>query len=1012
MMDAGRHPRIEILRCSELLALEGHAGDFRVTIRRHPTGVDEQRCTACGACSAVCKFETPNPFDAGMGLRKAIGRPFPQSVPAAYAIDFEACKRCKQCVKACPRDAIDLDQQPVDETRAVGAVVVATGFDEFDPGQMRNYGYGVYPNVVTSLQFERLLSASGPTLGHVRRPSDQVAPQRLAYVQCVGARGEADRFHCSRFCCMNAVKNAILAKQHDPGVEQVSILYTDIRAFGKGSDDLYERARALDWIRFLRGRPSKIEEDPESHDLTLFVEDTETGRAERLAADMVVLSCAGTASHDTDVLAERLGLPTSGTGFLTPQPGASPVRSAREGVFLAGSAGGPQIIPDCVAQGSAAAMQVASLLGDAHRMPDESDAAPDSAAEALAAEPAARAEASSPPAGSAPGDSTRRSTAAGPSRVGVFLCHCGVNIAGVLDMRALLEEVRHLAGVAYATEELFACSSSSQESIQEAIRAHRLDRVVVAACTPRTHEPVFRENCAAAGLNPYLVEMVNIRDQCSWVHTDEPAEATRKAADLVRMAIARARLLEPLERVAVGVTPRVLVVGGGLPGMQAAIDLRRTGLEVVLIERAARLGGLVGYLQALYPDERDAGEAIQRLASQLRESGAEVRLETDLRGVEGYVGNFRVRLAPPVSATSAEADASRSAPPSGGEDPAEAAPGEEIEVGAIVLAPGGSAYAPQKGEFGFGMFENVIASLELERRLRDPARHLAGVRSVAFIQCVGSRRISGAHRELPGYPGCSRICCPATIKQTQQLGAAGIDSVVFYRDMRTVSLGAEEAYRAARRAGTLFLRFHQDHPPEIEGADGRAQRVTVRDSLLQRGIVAPVDLVVLATGLMPREAEARRIQEMLKTPRGGDGFFLERHPELSPVETCVDGVVLCGVAQGPKDLPDAFAQASAAAAKVAALLGRETLLLEPTVCEVAAERCRACGLCVSICEFHAPELVEDDRGGRVAAVNAALCKGCGTCAVWCPTGAIRARHFTDRQITAMIDTLFVTGAKR
>ena len=973
MMDAGRHPGIEILRCAELIALEGSAGRFRATVRRHPTGVDATRCTACGACSEVCNFEMPNPFDAGMGKRKAIDRPFPQSVPAAYTIDFAVCKKCKQCVKACTRDAIDLEMEAVDETLEVGAVIVATGFDEFDPTPMRNYGYGVYPNVVTSLQFERLLNASGPTLGHVHRPSDQASPKHLAYVQCVGARGEADRFHCSRFCCMNAVKNAILAKQHDPAVEQVTILYTDMRAFGKGSDDLYERARALDWIRFLRGRPSKIQEDPASHDLELLVEDTETGRPERLPADMVILSCAGTASAGTAELAARLGLPTSAMGFLSPEPGESPVRTAREGILLAGSAGGPQIIPDCVAQGSAAAMQAAALLGESCRRPETADEP-----QAVTIESAA-----GPPAG------------AESPRVGVFLCHCGVNIAGVLDMKELLAKARALPGVAYATEELFACSSTSQESIQEAIRKHRLGRVVVAACTPRTHESVFRENCAAAGLNPYLFEMVNIRDQCSWVHADAPQAATHKAADLVRMAVTRARLLEPLERVAVGVTPRVLVIGGGLPGMRTAIDLRALGLEVVLIERAPDLGGLVGRLHSLYPDGREAAHAVARLSRQLAESGTDVRLQTDLHSVEGFVGNFRVRLGPPIEQAAVT--------------PPQTA---EIEVGAIVLASGGSPYAPQQGEFGCGQFTNVIDSLELERRLADPRQHLAGVRSVAFIQCVGSRRSSGAHRELPGYGGCSRICCPATVKQAQLLRHQGIEAVVFYRDMRTVSLGAEEAYREARRDGTLFLRFHEDHPPQVSGAQGQAQLVTVRDTLLQREVVAPIDLVVLATGLMPREAETQRIQEMLKTPRDSDGFFLERHPELGPVETCIEGVVLCGVAQGPKDLPDAFAQASAAAAKVATLLGRESLLLEPTVCEVTPERCRACGLCVSICEFHAPALVDGQHGGRVATINAALCKGCGTCAVWCPTGAIDARHFTDRQITSMIDSLFVTGAER
>jgi heterodisulfide reductase subunit A len=999
MMDAGRHPRIEILRRSELVSLEGEPGAFRATIRRHPTGVDEALCTACGACSEVCNFEAPSPFDAGMGTHKAISRPFPQSVPAVYAIDFDLCKKCKLCVKACPRDAIDLDMEPVDELLDVGAVILATGFDEFDPHRMRNYGFGTYPNVLTSLQFERLLNASGPTLGHVRRPSDTKAPRRLVYVQCVGARGEAGRFNCSRYCCMNAVKNAILAKQHDPNVESVTILYTDMRAFGKGSDDLYERARGMDWIHFLRGRPSKIDEDPQSHNLEILVEDTESGKPQRIPAEMVILSCAGTASSGAAELAGRVGIEVSEMGFFARLPGESPVLTRREGIFVAGSAGGPQIIPDCVAQGSAAAAMAAAAVGTDSRLP----------------EPATQAALPSPesalPQDTPDGvtDVTAEAPMVPEPRIGIFLCHCGINIAGVLDMKQLLAEARVLPGVVHATEELFACSITSQEAIQEAIRHHQLNRVVIAACTPRTHEPIFRQNCEAAGLNAYLLEMVNIRDQCSWVHADEPALATRKAGDLLRMATTRARRLEPLERVEVGVTPRALVVGGGLPGMQAAIDLRALGLDVILIERSRELGGLVGKLHRLFPDGRGSGEAIQSLVQRLRESGADVRLGTEVRDVEGFVGNFRVRLgavAAQAAADEAAADADSDGDGDGDGD------AEQIEIGAIVIAIGGEAYEPDENEFGYGRFANVITSLELEQRLADPAKGLAGVRSIAFIQCVGSRRSPPADGEKPGYPGCSRICCPATIKQSLELRKQGIETIVFYRDMRTVGLGAEEAYRDSRGAGTLFIRFHENNPPRIQGAGTRAQSVVAYDSLLRKQVIAPVDLIVLGVGLVPRAQEMQRIQEMLKTPRGSDGFFLELHPELGPVETCVDGVVLCGVTQGPKDIPDSFAQASAAAAKVAVLLGRRSLYLEPTVCHVDPALCRGCGLCVSLCEFHAPALVETETGILLAEINPARCKGCGTCAAWCPTGAIGARHFTDDQITAMIDSLFLTGAER
>ncbi len=1120
MMDAGRHPKIEILTCSEVIALEGGAGAFHATVRRDPTGVDASRCTGCGDCAEVCPVTAPNPFDLGLGTRKAIFRPFAQAVPAIYAIDPQLCLNddvliaCELCRNACTADAIDLERKPTELALDVGAVIVATGFDEFDPRNLRRYAYSIAQNVITSLELERLLNASGPTLGHVIRPSDRKPPRKLVYVQCVGARGEAGRPYCSRFCCMNAIKDAMLLKQHDPDIESVTILYTDIRAFGKGFEEFYERARSMDWINFVRGRPAKIMEIDESHDLEVYVEDTESGHPMRLAADMVVLSCAGIPSEGTSELAMHLGLRTSPMGFIATKSGSSPVVTTREGIFVCGSAAGPQVIPDCVAQGSAAAAEAAIVLRralGAEISPQETETAPNgisgktdsheirakmgagalhhpqSAPEPLAdirtafqeGETAQVAEESpdawpadmpevaeayaagswatmlgesaammsctgviqtraaavegtgpkatasgllraaagrqedhghgvpgsrealeqTPLAGAPSGDYLAASEPIpldGEPRIGIFLCHCGINIAGVLDMEQLLAHAQDLPGVVHASEELFACSSSSQMAIQEAIAEHRLNRVVVAACTPRTHEPIFRENCLAAGLNPYLFEMVNIRDQCSWVHAAEPAEATRKAMDLLRMATARARRLEPLEPTEVGVTQHVLVVGAGLAGMKAASDLCSLGFNVTLVEHSSQRGGMLSNLHALYPDGRSAEEAIEEIFDRLHTSGVEFRPDTELRAVSGYVGNFRVTLGPT----------------NGGQDKP-----DELEIGAILIAIGAEAYQPSKGEFGFQRFGNVITSLELEARLAQSDPAFEDVRTVAFIQCVGSRRPGAPEEGNRGYPGCSRICCPTTVKQALELDERGISSVVFYRDMRMVGCGAEEMYREVRGRGTVFIRVHDGSAPEVtgegkgEGEGDRATAVTAYDTLLRRVVSVPVDLVVLGVGLVPRSAEAGRIQEMLKIPKGPDGFFLERHPELGPVETCVNGVILCGAAQGPKDLPDSLAQASAAAAKAASLLGKGRLLLDPAVSTVNGDLCRGCGLCVSICEFNAPTLVESEHGRIVAEINSALCTGCGTCAVWCPTGAIKALHFSDDQITAMIDSLFLTETR-
>ncbi len=1031
MMDAGRHPQIEILISSEVTALEGEPGDFHAHVTCRSVGVEADLCTGCGDCAKVCPVKAPNPFDVGLSTRRAIYRPFPQSVPAIYTVDPELCLstpemiRCERCVKACPTGAAQLNRIPKQLTFDVGAVVVATGFEEFDPSGLRRYGYSTYPNVLTSLELERLLNASGPTLGHVKRPSDGEAPRNLVYVQCVGARGEGDRPYCSRFCCMNAVKDAMLLKQHDSNVESVTILYMDIRAFGKGFEEFYQRAQKDEWIHFLRGRPAKITQDEVNNNLLIHVEDTEKGEQVQLEADMVVLSCAGLPSAGTDQLAEALGIDTNQLGFID-TGAASPVLTSRDGVFVCGSATGPQVIPDCVAQGSAAATEAAILLRE-KGAPERPGAPEPSPPPAAVMEPPADEDADGPAwAQELPEDfdpHTRRgwaklvredgaslgagsyeeadSTAgaaqdrpafvdpSGPARVGVFLCHCGINIAGILDIPQLLEYTKTLPNVAHVTDELFACSSSSQTTIQDAITEHKLNRVVVAACTPRTHEPIFRQNCREAGLNPYLVEMVNIRDQCSWVHADEPEAATEKAMDLIRMATARAQHLAPLNETEVEVTPHVLVIGGGLPGMKAASDLAALGFMVTLVEQSQKLGGLLGDLHSLYPDDQSPEETIAGMVGRMRKVGVDLRLGTEVRQVTGFVGNFTATLGP-TAAPDAET--------------------VELQVGGLIVAIGAEAYEPAHGEFGRGIYENVITSLELEAKLKDNPDSLSGVESAAFIQCVGSRVSEQPGEEACGYTGCSRICCPTTVKQTLELRRQEIDTICFYRDMRMVSGGAEEMYRRSREAGTVFLRFNEEKPPRVSGEKTRANAVRVYDTLLQAEVQADVDLVVLGVGLVPRGEEAKRIQEMLKTPKGPDGFFLERHPELGPVETCVDGVILCGTAQGPKDLPDAIAQASAAASKAAALLGKGKLHLDPAVCQADSGRCRGCGACVSICDFQAPSLTQDAAGRTIVEINPALCKGCGTCAVWCPTGAIKAQHFTDQQIGAMIDSLFTEEA--
>jgi heterodisulfide reductase subunit A len=979
-MDAGRHPLIDVVTNAEVIACEGKPGDFRVRVRKHPRYVKEDACVACGLCVETCPQVGGNEFDVGLKARKAIYRPFPQSVPAAYVIDPDSClnflsylsdkqrvrlekitaaKRrrdpeypvnilpCGHCLETCDVGAIDFDMQAEDFDLDVGSILVAVGFKEFDARKLGQYGYGRFPNVVTSLELERMLNASGVTEGHVVRPSDMGTPKRIIFIQCVGARGDGGRPYCSRFCCMNAVKDSMLIRQHDPEVEDITILYTDLRAFGKGFDDFVRRSLEEQSAEYIRGRPAKIEQDPEGDNLTVYVEDTLEHVQKRLEADLVVLSVAAAPNDTAGVLADVLRIETDQYGFIARKdPAVSAVETKQEGIYVAGSAVGPQVIPDAVAQASAAASRAQLFLTGFRVEEPEPEAEP--------------------------------MDLSGPPRVGVYVCHCGANIASVLDVDELAGFAMSLPDVVAAETNLFSCSTTGQDRLVEMIREHDLNRVVVAACTPRTHEPVFRGALARIGFNPYLLEMVNIRDQVSWVHARKKEEAQEKARTLVRMGVARARHLEPLQAGTSPVTRSALVIGGGIAGIQAATDLAMQGFPTTLVEKNDKLGGrLAGpNLKYLYPNLRAATDVLDEKIKRLNKSGARVILNAGVEEITGFVGNFRATLKGDVD--------------------------ETLEVGAIVLAFGADLYDPGE-EFRYNELSNVITSEELENHFCTDGDELLidgkKPQSASFILCVGSRQ------DDQGFTGCSRYCCPTAIKQAIHLADQGIDTTIFYRDIRTISTGAEEMYREARGKGVLFVRIPSGHTPEVHGK-GRADAVRCYDDLLAQQLEVPTDVVILSVGMRPRQPETHDYHEMLKASLGLDGFFLERHPELAPVETVIDGLLLAGTVQGPKDVVDTVAQASAVAAKAATILAYDSVKLEPAVAVVNQITCRACGKCMEVCPFNAAMLAEDAAGIYAAEINASLCKGCGTCASWCPSGAITARHFTDHQVHAMIDAVF------
>jgi len=936
LVEAGRHPRITLLTNSDLVSIEGEAGAFVARVRERPRYVDMGACVGCGACAEVCPVKVPSEFDLGLSERKAIYIPFPQAVPLKYVIDPVHClkltkDRCGLCARTCQSGAIDYGQQPREHALAVGAVIVATGFSQADASRRPELGYGRHPDVITGLELERMLSASGPTGGKVLRPSDGKVPGSVAFVHCALSRDVRRGVpHCSRVCCMYLVKEAMVLREHHPAVG-ATMLHMDLRAFGKGYDAYLDRASSSG-IAFVRGRATEVLPDGEGGYVVLAEDDL--GRPQRVRADLVVLGTAIVPAEGAGEVAGALGVPLDSAGFLAADPeDPAGLRTPRPGILLAGCAGGPRDVPDSVAQASAAAAAAASLLRD--------DREPVEPPEVPATDPAAE------------------------PRVGVFVCHCGSNIAGVVDVAAVAEAARGMPGVAHVERNVYTCSQDAQSAMAATIREKGLNRVVVAACSPATHEPLFQSTLLAAGVDPHLVDIANIRNQCSWAHRADPEAATRKAIDLVRASVARARELEPLGGGTVEVPARALVIGGGVAGMAAALALA-PHVEVTLVEREGQLGGNVRKLATTFPRGERGEDIVRRLETALYAAGVQVILGSALDRLEGHVGDFGYRVGGP-------------------EGPVEG------RAGVVIMAVGAAPYAPAQGELGRGL-PGVVTNLELEEVL---AKAPNG-RTFAFVQCVGSRT---AER------GCSRYCCQSTLQQSRELAEAGNRVIVLHRDVRAYASGGEEAYRAAREAGVLFARFEPDRPPEVLGQKDGGILLRWADLIAGRTVERRVDSVVLAVGLRPPEGLAD-LRGRLRVPGDAEGFLLERHPKLGPVETNTEGVYLAGACQYPMSIPEAASAGAAAAMKALSPLGRGWVPTEAATAVVDRDACIGCSLCIRLCPYGA---ISKDAENR-AEVSAALCKSCGLCAASCPTGAMSVRHFRDGQLVAQVRAVVGGGS--
>jgi len=911
-------------------------------------------CQVCGACQSVCpaggiKLEKITSrqirpilkeFNRGLNSRPAIHIPFPQAVPNVASIDRRYCvhlnkDKCETCKEFCAAGAINYDQKEETLKIKTGGVILSPGFSEFDPSDLYNYGYH-YANVVTSIQFERILSASGPFEGHIKRLSDHADPKSIAFIQCIGSRDRKHKY-CSSVCCMYATKEAIIAKDHCDYELAADIFYMDIRAFGKGFEAYYERAKNEFGVHYIRSRPFSVVEIPETKNLILRYTG-EDGKVCEKEYDMVVLSIGLNPPKDYKKLSEELEIELNDFGYCQVEDG---FKTSREGIFVSGAFSGPKDIPESVAQASGAAAEVSGIISGARGSLTVTRTYPE-----------------------------EKNIAGENPRIGVFVCHCGINIGGIVDVPSVVEYVRSLPDVVYAEDNLYTCSQDTQANIIEKVRELNLNRVIVASCTPRTHQPLFQETCREAGLNKYLFEMANIRDQCSWVHSGQPKKATEKAKILVKMAVVKSRTLQPLEEATTGVKTPGLIIGAGVAGMNAALRLASCGCEAFLIERESELGGKAKEIFSTL-EEMQVGHYLNSLIQKV-ENNPKIKIykKAKIEEINGYVGNYKTRISQEHGARSTE-----------------------MEHGIVIIANGGQEYKPT--EYLYGQDERVITQLELEERLAHSSKLIAHSSSVVMINCVGSRDEERLY--------CSRVCCSHAIKNALKIKELNPKANIYilYRDIRTYGF-KENYYKKAREAGILFIRYDQEKKPVVE-ADGETLKVTTFDPIIQKKLIINPDMVVLGAAIIPN-SENEELGKMLKVPLTKEGFFLEAHIKLRPLDFATEGVFFAGLAHAPKGIVESAEQGAGAVSRALTILSKSEIQAEGAVSMVKDDSlCRGCEKCAEGCEFNAIEMVDYIGGTRVSKINPIVCKGCGACAAQCQTGAITPLHFATSQINGMVE---------
>ncbi|MBY9003893.1 MAG: CoB--CoM heterodisulfide reductase iron-sulfur subunit A family protein [Candidatus Lokiarchaeota archaeon] len=934
LVETGRHQNIDLSINCVIEDVSGEAGNFIVKVRKKSLFINPDKCTGCGVCGRECPIEAIDIFNEKLAKYGATSVKYPQAVPLLYAINREVCIGCGICYGVCKAKAVEYDREDEVVDINVGAVVLSPGFDEFIPEEANLYGYGKYKNVVTSIEFERILSASGPYSGRVLRPSDGDIPEKVAFLQCIGSRDYSGvgKPYCSSVCCMYTAKEAVIAHEHMHQIKP-TIFSMDVRAYGKDFDKYIIRAQKQYGVQYIRSRVSSIKEVPETKDLRLKYE-TQDGKIIEEDFHMVVLAVGLNPPDDAKYLAEKFGVELNQYDFAKTDL-LNPVQTTKPGIFACGAFSSPKDIPDTVTQASAAAGCVNQLLYEKKGT--------------------LITEKSLPPEIFVRGQ---------PPRIGVFICHCGINIGGFLDVPEVTRYAKTLPNVVMSDRNLYTCSADTQTIIKEKVQEYNLNRVIVASCTPRTHEPLFQETIREAGLNRYLFQMANIRDQCSWVHMNDWEAATNKAKDLVRMAVNKARQIEPIERIKLSVTPKALVVGGGISGMVAALNFASQEYETYLVEKEKELGGFAKHIYHTL-EGADIQVYVKELIDKIKANkNIHVFTEAQMENIDGYIGNFKSSV---IHGEKKERT--------------------EFSHGVVVVATGAKEYQPK--EFLFGQNENVILQSEFERLLNETDQ-IKNKKSIVMIQCVGSRNDE--------HPYCSKMCCAEAIKNAllaKELNP-DLEVTILFRDIRTYGF-KEQYYRKAREAGVIFIQYDENNPPKIN-SDLKVEVLTPRNDK----IYISTDWLVLSAGIYSDREENEELAKMLKIPLNDDSFFLEAHVKLRPVDFATEGVFIAGIAHCPKTIEDSISQANAAVSRACTILSKDEIEAEGKTARIDITRCIGCGMCIENCAYNAIELVDDRRFGTVASINQVLCKGCGACSGNCRCSAIDILGFTGEQIFEMI----------